>query len=283
MKSTYIYLLFAIAIIFSACTEELDTDYKGKSDNYLVVSGEISTDTMAHTVKLSRSIDYTDTVCPAETGAIVTISDGEQIFGLSETSPGIYQTSSNVYGIAGKEYLLTIYTASGDTFTARSAINRLTDIDSIVINYERFSFDENYYYKVLFNGQDPAGKGDYYVWNLYLDGKKYNDTLSKWEFQSDDFVDGQYVSDFDIYWLEPAELPNDTTQITVEITSIPKEYYTYISEVLTETAWRGSPFDATPANVTSNIKGEGAVGFFVATQKKRKSIVYIKTDEEKNK
>lgn len=283
MKSSIIFLIILTIILFTGCTEKLDTNYKGKSDNNLVIAGEISTDTTAHVVKLSRTVDYNATESQVETGAVVSITDGEQTFPLTESKPGYYQTEPTVYGVEGKIYTLTINTLDGKTYTASSKINRLTEIDSIYVKYELFPFNQKYYYKIFFNGQDPVGKGDNYIWNVYVDNVKFTDTLSSWSFQTDDFVDGQYVTNMDICWIEPIDIPNDTTLFTVEMVSIPKDYYTFISDVLSETAWRGGPFDPTPANVSTNIVGEGAVGFFVATQKKRKSMIYIKPEITGNK
>jgi hypothetical protein len=279
-KIFYIPALFAIFI--ASCTEPLETNYKGETENRLIVIGEISTDTSSHTVILSRTVDYNAMEQQMETGATVTISDGENTYFLSETSPGIYQTDSTVFGEVGKDYTLIALTAEGDTATAKSTIKPLTDIDSIQIRFEYFDFTGDYFYKVFFFGQEPAGKGDYYIWNLYLNNKWYNDTLSKTNFQSDDFVDGQYIRDFDIYWLEPDELENDTTLFTVEMLSIEENYYNYMVEVLSETVWRGGPFDPTPANVSTNIEGENTGGFFRAVNKKRISKIRIKTEEEKS-
>jgi len=281
MRVSDIFYFAIIVFATISCTEELDTDFKGRSENFLVVEGGISTDTTRHIVRLSRTIDYTDTVAPPETGAIVTISDGEQTFVLTPESPGIYATDSNVYGEVGKEYRLDITTQDGKSYYATSTINNLTDIDSVVVKFERIPLIDLYFYIVQFNGQEPSGGGDHYRWNLYMNDTLYNDTLSESVFQSDQLVDGQYVKDMDLYWLLPEHVKSDTTLFTVEMVSLSEEHFTYLVEVMSETAWRGGPFDPTPANVSTNIIGDGVVGYFLASMKKRMSVLHIKTQEEK--
>lgn len=266
--------------MFIACTEELDTDYSGNSNNRLVVDGRITTDTMAHTIKLSRTVDFNASGIVMEEGAAVTISDGENLISLNEVEPGIYQTSPDVYGETGKIYALNIKLESGEEYTASSKLNSISTIDSIRFVRESFSFIEKDHYIVYFYGQEPAEKGNHYFWNLYLNDSLYNDTIDESRFESDIFVNGQYIYDFDIYWVDLEEVPWDTTEVTLEMMSIPEAYNSYLIEVFSETSRRGGPFDPTPANVSTNISN-GAIGFFYAAAVTRKSITYIKTEEEK--
>lgn len=281
MNRIYI-LLSVLSLVFVGCTEKLDTDYQGETDNLLVVVGELSTDTTSHKVFLSRTVNYNADTAEAERGATVTITDivSNRVFELNEIAPGVYSTQPDVFGVVEHEYRLDIQTSNGEDYFAVSKINSVTDIDSISVKFAYESFIGEYFYKVYFFGQEPAGKGDYYKWDLYMNDTLYSDTLSKSQFQSDDFVDGQYISDFDIYWLEPKEVKGDTVLFTVEMGSLTEDYYNYLIEVMSETAWRGGPFDPTPANVSTNIEGGLARGFFKTTKKKSMSIIHIKSEEE---
>lgn len=280
MKPIYILLISIIAVL-TACTEPLDTNYKGKTENLLVVIGEISTDTTTHSVRLTRSVDYNALDQIPERNAIVTISDGTKTYTLTEDSAGIYLTEPDVFGEIGKTYTLNIQTADGMNYSAVSKINPVADVDSVIVKFDEFPFLAEYFYFVYYYGQEPAGIGNYYIWNLYLNDSLYNDTISKSNFQSDDFVDGQYITDFDVYWLTPDEVKDDTTKFTLEIVSIGEGYYNYLIDIMSETEWRGGPFDPTPANVSTNITGDSkALGYFKATAKKKNSFTYIKTGEE---
>ena len=92
-------------------------------------------------------------------------------------------------------------------------------------------------------------------------------------------MDGEYVFDFDLYWINEDDFVWDTVKYTLEMMSIPEEYNDYLIEVMSETAWRGGPFDAIPANVSTNISG-GAMGFFYAAAITRQSSVFIESEAE---
>jgi hypothetical protein len=55
----FIYYIVA-AVVFTACTENIDLPLKSQGTHQLVVEGQITTDTTAHWVRLSYSSDYYD-------------------------------------------------------------------------------------------------------------------------------------------------------------------------------------------------------------------------------
>ena len=280
MINKLIYFVILISSLFLwKCTEDLDVGYIGSSNDRLIVYGKITTDTMRHTVKLSRSLDYSSSEEKPERNATVTISDGDTIFSLKETSAGTYQTDSTVYGIPGKTYTLSIELENDSVYTATAELLPITGTDSIRVKKEYFSFMDEYYYKVYFFGQEPAGKGDYYLWNLYLNDSLYNDTINETAFESDEWVDGAYIHDFDVYWVEEDAITKDTTDVMLEMYSLTEDYYMFLFELMSETTWRGGPFDPTPANVRTNISNSG-LGYFSAHAISRGKFRYIKSKEE---
>lgn len=283
MRNTTIIFLWTAAIVLLGCTEKLETDYKGSSDNLLVVSGEFSTDTTAHVVKLTRTVDFNSLGENSETGATVTITDltSGNIIPLTEGDDGIYATDSNVFGSVGHTYKLNVETSDGETYYAESKIEYLTPLDSVSVKFEKEFFTGDYYYVVMFSGYEPEGTGDYYLWNLYLNDTLYNDTLTETAYSNDEFVDGNYISKMELYWVSPDEVNTDITYYTIEMESITEAYFDYLTEVEAETE-RGSPFDSTPANVSTNIEGGDAVGFFKTSMNLRKTKMYIRTQEEKD-
>ncbi len=283
MRKTFnTYLLLSLLTGFFSCTEKIETDYKGSSDNRLIVEGSITTDTMAHKVILSRTVDFNASRAAMETGALVTISDGEHVYTLSESAdePGIYKTNPDVYGVPGNEYLLEVTLENGETYSAISEMKQVSAIDSIRFELVDISFAGEHYI-AYFSGQEPPEPGNRYMWNVYINDSLWNDTISETYFEEDTWVNGQYVSDLDIYWMDPEKVNfiNDTAVVLMEMYSIPQDYYIYLIEVMSETTWRGSPWDPTPANVSTNISG-GAVGFFYAAAITRKSVTYVKSSEE---
>ena len=274
-----IFILFILSVfILSNCTEDLNTDYKGKSTNRLIVDGSITTDTTAHIVKLSRTLDFNATGINYETGATVTISDSEHIYILNEISPGTYSTDSSVYGVPGKTYSLYIETSDGEVYEASSRLNPISGIDSIKFVKEYFDLANMNFYKLYFYGQEDPEPGQFYLWNLYFNDSLVNDTIDETTFVEDEMVNGNYISDFDIYWIEEDDVKLDTFTIKLEMLSIPEEYYFYLVDIMSETSWRGSPWDPMPANVPTNISNN-AVGFFVAQAKTSLSMFYTKPVE----
>lgn len=269
------HLIFYIVVlsIVIGCTEELDIDYLGDSEGTLVVDGNLTTDTTAHTVYLHRAIDYRDTVLFPETDAIVTISDEDNRYSLTEIEPGKYQTDSSVYGEWNTWYTLHIELSNGTTYEGSDYLNSISVIDSIEIRKEKYLFMEDSMHLVYFYGQEDPTPNQYYRWDLYINDTLWSDTLKNVVFAEDANVNGNYIQDFDVYWLEDDAFKTDTAEVTLVMSSVSEEYYNFIEAVMMETEWRGGIFDPTPANVPTNI--EGASGFFRASAVTRKSTTYI--------
>ena len=110
-----------LSVIVLSCEEMLDVSFSSSSEIRLVVDGVITTDTTAHQVILSWTGDYFKRDPQnMETGADVSITDGDKTFILTEDidEPGIYRTDSNVYGETGKSYTLNISLNDGTEYSA---------------------------------------------------------------------------------------------------------------------------------------------------------------------
>ncbi len=261
-----VYILFAItSFLAMACEEEINVDLNKGENKRLVVEGGITTANKSHSVKLTYTTDYfSEEPTPYASGAEVSISDGTNNYPLLEESesPGVYKTDPATFkAVPSRMYTLKIKLANGEEYTAKDSLPPVSDIDSIGFGFDKVPFNDIFFYKVLFYGQDPPQKGNYYLWDLYLDGKLYNDTLSETAFQPDDFVNGSYVRDFEIYWLLEDEIKQDTTDVTVEMLGISQGYYKFLIELLSETAWSGGMFSGAPANVSTNVSN-GGIGYF---------------------
>ena len=153
MKHNILTIGILSAIFGTACTEKIDIDLNEGENNRLVVEGYISTDTMQHSVRLTRSTSYfyNQPAAPEE-GATVTITDSEgNIFPLTfDASTGNYLTAPDVYGVAGRTYTLNIRLKDGSEYEATDEL--------IAPNY----FDTIYYDYT--NLQDGVDIGAYYYW-----------------------------------------------------------------------------------------------------------------------
>jgi hypothetical protein len=245
----------------------------------LIVEGSITTDTIPHRVILSWSADFfsSDTQ-QMVSKADLSITDGNKIFKLTETIPGVYLTEPAVYGEIDKTYTLNITLQDGRKYSASDRIISLPEVDSVIVS------DTSLYmgpdkgdvsgYAVLYYGPEKPAPGDFYLWNLYINDTIFNKYYWNSTFTDDKFVNGSYIHDFMVYFIENSDLKKDTNSIVLESLSITKNYYNFLVDSNQETVWRGSPWDAPPANISSNLVN--GAGFFKASAVKHNKIVLIK-------
>jgi hypothetical protein len=281
----YIIFLFAGFLLASGCTEKVDI----KLDNSftrLVVEGEISTDTMAHLVRLTRTAAYFSTQVPDPVhGANVIISDSLNQFVLSENpnKPGYYETDPGVFGIPGHRYSLHISNVDinkdGKTeeYSANCLLPPLRKPDSIKVDYvQRFY---NNVWEVKFYGQDPPDEHNYYMFKIRINGRLIMDTINKVGISADEYYNGLYIKGEPVAILReslPYERLNSGDTLTLETYAIAEGYYNFIFDVYMES--RGSdPFGGQPANISTNL-GNNAVGYFTAMSVARNSCIWKKAN-----
>jgi hypothetical protein len=264
-------LLVPAVLFLVSCEEIMQVDFSGNSARNLVVEGNLTTDTTAHEVLLSYTGDYFD--FPEKemaTGATVSITDGSSTWMLHEAGPGRYLTDSTVYGQPGKDYTLNIRLENGKEYSATDRLRACAPIDSIKQSLNYNSYMGGYGWDVLFYGHEPEPAGDFYLYLLRIDGVLYTDTVTEVSFASDEFVNGNFVRDYPVLRVREDALSGEGAPVTLEMYSVSKAYYTFLSALMIETVWRGSPWDGPPANVPGNISG-GATGFFRASAVQRKT------------
>ena len=266
-----ILILFAVAVGAASCTEKinlkLDTTF-----TRLVVDGHITSDTMPHSITLTKTSDYFSNVpAPRVVNATVSLTDGTNTIPLTETFPGssgVYQTDPKFAGIIGKEYTLHVTlpeAIAGTTeYTASSELLRVTKLDSIKTVF-RPDFGKEGVWQVKLYAQDPPGRKNYYLINLYRNNILWSDTISKVSVSDNQFFAGNYIDGIDVFFINNAHkwetlYPGDT--IMMELSAITKEYFDFINQV--KQAGFSLPFfSGPPANIRGNVSNEG-VGFFAA-------------------
>lgn len=266
-----------VGVIISSCEEIIDLRFtEGQSGN-LVVDGMITTETRPHSVKLSYTSDYSSPAAALNaTGAQVTITGGDSVFHMAEVSPGLYRTNPYVRGEVGTTYTLNVRLPDGREFKASSLLRGAVNIDSIRQSANYSSYSGGYGYDVLYYGPEPEPAGDSYFYRLYLDDRLYTDSITEVTFVNDDFVNGSYINGFSIYRIREADLEAPTT-VTLEMYSITPEYYDFLTALLLETVWKGSPWDGPPANLPGNVNNNGR-GYFLAADVKRIQRFFMPTE-----
>ncbi len=280
----------ALSILGFGCTAEIDIDLRGGEQPVLVVDARLTTDTIRHTVVLSRSSDY---YAPASdhlavSGATVYMTGDGQRFDFAEdtAAPGIYRSINRFAGLMGSRYTLVVEGVDMDgdgeteTYTAESELPPMTDrIDSLHAVYSPglppfFMPDpQRWGWNILLYAQDPPAK-DYYAFTVSVNGEPYDSRLTDMTRMPDDFTQGLYINGLPLYFFpDDGEMPlsaGDT--VCLEAWGITPEFDRYISDVRSATRPSMPMFGGSPANVRGNLTG-GAFGFFAAYAVRRGCVV----------
>jgi len=277
MKRIILYFAAILGMV-TACTEKIDVKLD-KTYTRLVVEGSITTDTMAHTVTLTKTADYfANQIPPAVTGAKVTVTDGDITDTLRETSPGVYQTRPDYFGVVGHTYVLTIKLPepiNGNTeYSASSYLPAVASLDSLSFEFHKKYFANIDFWEVKVFAFDPPNE-NYYMFKTFNNNRLLTDTINKFTISDDRLFNGNFVNGFGVVWLSQDRNDYKLTSgdtVKVMIAGITKEYYHFIMDVQTETGFQLSLFSGPPANVKGNINN-GGIGFFAAYATKYKSRI----------
>ena len=268
-------LLFAI-LVFAGCTERIDIELDS-SYALLSVEGYITSDTMAHFVRLTKTTDYYNSQpLPPVDDAIVTIDDGVDIITLTEydSMPGYYYTPGDYFGVPGRTYNLDIQLTeeiNGEShYTATTEMHPVASLDSITLVYNS-QFEG---WEVRVYALDPPTE-DFYSFQVLKNGILMSDTINEVSITDDRFFNGSYLPGVPAYFMrnDDADIsPGDV--ITLKMGGITKDYFTFVAELRDETfKFRNPLFSGPPANIISNISGE-AVGYFTAYSVSYASTVF---------
>ncbi|MCB0762396.1 MAG: DUF4249 domain-containing protein [Flavobacteriales bacterium] len=260
-------IAFSFALVaLQSCTERIDIELNDDNTQRLVVEGWISDQERRHEVELSLTTSYFyEQEAPRATGAVVTISNEEESWTLTEDEPGIYRTPL-IAPPAAQWYTLEVQ-YQGETYTATSWMRPVAPIDSLYVRnfdpYEEYGIPDDPYYSVRLWTQELAGQGDAYMWKTFVNNDPVRDTLRELSFVTDGLYDGVYVADIEIDYLDIETEAQIGDTVFVEQWNIGTEAYDIFVGIMNETAWNGGLFDSPPANVQTNMSN-GALGYFGA-------------------
>lgn len=253
------YIILSVILVFAfilqtSCEKVIDLDLNSEDPKY-VIEGIVNKDSLVHTVRITRTLNFDEpNNFPTVDNATVTISDNlGNSTNLSLVSPGVYQTT-NYIGVEGRIYTITV-NVDGKTFTSSSTMPNQVPIDSLTV--QEFSFGAQSAYFLVANRMDPAGEKNYYRFNLFEDGEKYDGIY----LQNDQFADGVEI-------LEPIfggfYVPGDTA--VLEMMCIDETTFKYFYTLSVNS---GGTSGAVPANPDSNF-GKQCLGYFSAQTIERK-------------
>jgi len=284
IKKTFRLWLSAIGMmaVIASCVERIAI----RTDDALpclVIYGYITSDTMQHSIRITRSAGYFTTDRPEGiSNAAVTVADndGAQIpFIENDTIPGLYQTSGDVYGMEGKYYTLDVFLdfdgdGADEHYQSAAYLKPINHIDSIGLQASILFKNQ---VEVLLYAQDTPGEKNYYSIFVAINDSVVNPTINRFFVMDNELFRGQYMNGVACYYLNQDpnregrnEILHTGDKVTLNINAISKEYAAYISNVTTEIRGTMPIFSGPPANVETNIRciapkdGISVVGFFTA-------------------
>ena len=271
MKSKHPFLLFlsiSALLLLASCQKVINVDLNSAAPA-IVIEGGITDQPGPYTVTLTSTVSFSSSnTFPPVSGAAVTIADnaGHSDI-LTETSPGIYSTSS-LQGVPGRVYTLTVI-ASNKTYQSVSTLSPPVSIDSLsVIKSGSFGGGPGgpggKSINVSAKFTDPAGTPNYYRFTETI-----NHILTNSIFITSDNLRDATVIDYTLRTNSDFKLHSLDT-VDVELRTIDLGVYEYFR---TFNRTGGGAFgSSSPANPLSNISG-GALGYFSAYSVRPKRII----------
>lgn len=279
----YIIILGLLLVTVYSCTESFNADLVDQNGNRLVVEGVFTNQHKIHEITLSRTGKYylngeTDRVL----GATVSITDNDTVINLHDNNDdGVYETERELAGKDNHTYTLNITLANGEQYSATETILPINPIDSINYIYDKSEnpFDDKKYYHIKIYVQESPIPNQFYQWDLLVDDTCITDTLRLKRVESDDLLNGNYVSGWTVYEIDSDEITEEEHVVTLQMSSLSQDMYDFHYSVLMETDYSGSMFSGNPSNVPSNISN-GAFGYFRASAVSEKSIIVKRHEDD---
>ena len=274
-------------LLLLGCREQIEI-HTDNADPRLVITGYITTDTMAHVVSISQTIGYFGSETPKTyDNAVVTIN-GKLLHALGD---GRYATDEGFHGELGETYLLEAYVDVDNSgqpqyYYASATMPPMHVLDSIALRFFRYDHHGAPTWVIYVNFQDIEGVPNLFGAHLYINSEKYSNKLLRYFLNDFDETagDGRYIR----FPLIPEYIIRSTIwrdydkgtilylytgdTLTVEFNMLDRQYFNYIQAAKSEAMGSNPLFAGPPANVPCNIHG-GALGIFGAYTTSRQSLI----------
>jgi len=274
MKAILVLPLFLAA---AGCTRVVDIEVD-QGPVRLVVEGRIELRAGNSTGHQEIRLTTTDVFDragppPAARGAVVVVTDGAGgTFPFAEVAarPGVY-AADGIHPVVGRRYTLTI-DFQGDRYQATHELLPVAPIDSLYFEFEEEGLAQgDSGFRAVIDYTDPAGRDDYYLWELRVDGvpRIAVDPGNRFRIISEDrFYDGGRVVGYQPY---DEEVVDPGQRVSVRQVALSETAFRYYFAIFEQTTGGGGPFSAPPASVRGNVANltdpaRVALGFFLAAQ-----------------
>lgn len=245
-----------IVITFFSCTEEIEIDSKF-SEPQIVIEGNVSTNVGQSIIKITESINITESEFPKVRGAVVKLSDdlgNTEI--LFESSPGYY-LSNTLLGEQGRTYYLEVKN-NDKIYSSQCKIPNQVKFDSLIVVKSDLSgsggfmgVSNNYNISVMY--LDPLNEINFYRFVELVNGE------IKGSYIFDDRLSDGIAAINKLKRFDRDFKSGDT--ITVYMQCIDEDVYNYFNSF---GKTKGNPLNSpTPSNPYTNIGG-AILGYFSA-------------------
>ena len=263
-----------LALTISACEEVIFIDVD-QAPAEIVIDGLVTDEDTTHMVRITRSTGFNGNGGEDITNAIVEVSDNlGNVYNYThnpegyDSLNGYYFSDQKFAGQVAVVYNLDI-TLDNRSFTAADTLRDITDIDSLSITIDQRAVDDpendGKIYQILLYAQEPQNSVDFYYFKFYRDSLLENSQRNVFIF--DDNVLGSSLDG-----LPSPILFRQGELAGVEIYSLTRQQYVYLSDLSNILNNDGGMFSPPPANPRTNISG-GALGLFQVSGMNRASIL----------
>ena len=309
MKFILCLSAFVLLLTASGCVKKFLPE-SGTDPKLFVVEGLITDQPGSQSVRVSRSTPLgTQSELDPVIGCNVWITDdlGTKYI-LTESSGGMYQTSADFIGIAGRKYTLYIEVTSYDLrsrkkiveFTLQSLPTEMLTVPPIdSLYYEKVELSEENGFpvagegcQVLLNTADPDNICRFFRWDYSetwkIEAPSYDRTINRvcWVTNNSDEINTKSVtglSENRIEALKVKFISNQSDRLSVRYRiqvnqySLDENEFNYWSDLEKLTQQSGNFYDITPSSVVGNMYCSGdpdrqVLGYFSVSAKKSKTI-----------
>ncbi len=262
IKIKTILLILIVATIVGGCEEKADKEFPVDVPDTIVVEAILTNEVKHQEIKLTRPLaNQNESPVPAS-GAEVTLSNGIQSTGCTESidNPGVYLSDISFSAALGQTYYLTII-FEGKKYSAETSIVpvlQLTPLTYIPLN------NNDSLYKIGWVASDYNAETQN-MYEVFIDwshlpnnppGKPASEKLFYYTFKTLDIITLFAPDKEEVYF------PKGSI-ITERKYSLTDDYAEYLRALNAETVWQGSLFDEARGNLPSNISN-GGLGYFTA-------------------
>ncbi|MBO6045243.1 MAG: DUF4249 family protein [Bacteroidales bacterium] len=277
-------ILLILALLTAvSCVETFVPEIKEADVRRVVVDAVLTTDTTAHCVRLSASAPYgtPSESIPVISGASVRLSDGTREIDLKEDpGTGCYYTPDDYAGEVGKTYTLSIDTEDQGEAIHLEAKDKMPPCGVRADAFDYYKMTDSLWVFAIW-GQDLPGIISHYAADLRVNGEGHG--YGRWVFiDGYQMFDGNYLnggeylfySAFDPLGVTGEETPplKEGDVVEVYFYSLSDFFYSFMTAMMSESIAHMPLFSPQPANLPTNINGDGT-GVFALAYRTKMSLV----------